>query len=45
MHIHHALETGATGVQIPSISSVQDAADAAVETSFIQREQEVQIHH
>lgn len=33
-HIHHALEIGATGVQIPSIASVQDAADAAVETAF-----------
>jgi len=33
-HVHHALETGATGVQIPSIATVDDAREAALETAF-----------
>ena len=33
-HVHHAMESGATGVQIPSIESVFDAKEAAIETAF-----------
>lgn len=32
--VHHYLESGATGVQIPSITSVQDAADCVDEAAF-----------
>jgi 4-hydroxy-2-oxoheptanedioate aldolase len=33
-HIHHALESGATGVQIPSIKTIEETANAAQETAF-----------
>lgn len=32
--VHHALESGATGVQVPSIASVDDAAQCAREAVF-----------
>jgi 4-hydroxy-2-oxoheptanedioate aldolase len=33
-HIHHALESGATGVQIPSIETIEETAKATRETAF-----------
>lgn len=33
-HVHHGLESGAVGVQIPSIQSVEQAAHAAEPTAF-----------
>ena len=33
-YVHHALESGATGVQIPSITCVQDAADCIEEAAL-----------
>lgn len=33
-HVHHGLESGATGIQVPSITSVQQAAECAEETVF-----------
>ena len=33
--VHHGLESGATGVQIPSIRSVENAAECAQEAVFL----------